>query len=47
MAEYSYEFKKKVVAAYLRGEGGYTFLAKNMELQTKDRFLTGFILIRN
>ncbi|MBE5942315.1 MAG: transposase, partial [Lachnospiraceae bacterium] len=23
MAKYSYEFKKKVVSAYLNGEGGY------------------------
>jgi transposase-like protein len=28
MAKYSYEFKKKVVDAYLNGEGGYIFLAK-------------------
>ncbi|SFF69529.1 Transposase and inactivated derivatives, partial [Clostridium cadaveris] len=28
MAKYSYEFKKKVVDAYLNGEGGYPYLAK-------------------
>ncbi len=28
MAKYSYEFKKKVVNAYLNGEGGYDYLAK-------------------
>ena len=28
MAKYSYEFKKKVVQAYLNGEGGQKFLAK-------------------
>ena len=27
MAKYSYEFKKKVVSAYLNGEGGYKYLA--------------------
>ncbi len=27
MAKYSYEFKKKVVTAYLNGEGGYEYLA--------------------
>ena len=28
MAKYSFEFKKKVVMAYLKGEGGYRYLAK-------------------
>lgn len=28
MTKYSYEFKKKVVQAYLNNEGGYTFLSK-------------------
>ena len=27
MAKYSYEFKKKIVDAYLNGEGGYVYLA--------------------
>lgn len=26
MAKYSYEFKKKVVQAYLSGEGGYRYV---------------------
>ena len=28
MSKYSYEFKKKVVNAYLNGEGGYKYLAE-------------------
>ena len=28
MAKYSYEFKKKVVTAYMEGEGGYVYLSK-------------------
>ncbi len=28
MAKYSFEFKKKVVLAYLNGEGGYPYLSK-------------------
>jgi len=28
MAKYSFEFKKKVVTAYLDGEGGYNYLSK-------------------
>ena len=28
MAKYNYEFKKKVVDAYLNGEGGYSYLAE-------------------
>jgi len=28
MSKYSYEFKKRVVNAYLNGEGGYKYLAK-------------------
>ena len=28
MSKYSFEFKKKVVLAYLNGEGGYVFLSK-------------------
>lgn len=27
MAKYNYEFKKKIVQAYLNGEGGYSYLA--------------------
>jgi transposase len=28
MAKYSFEFKKKVVQAYLNGKGGYLYLSK-------------------
>jgi Mrp family chromosome partitioning ATPase len=28
MPKYSFEFKKKIVESYLRGEGGYTYLAE-------------------
>ena len=28
MAKYSYEFKKKIVKAYLNCEGGYKYLSK-------------------
>nr|MCR4961016.1 transposase [Lachnospiraceae bacterium] len=28
MSKYSFEFKKKVVKAYLSGEGGYKYLSK-------------------
>ena len=28
MAKYSFEFKKKIVNAYLNGEGGYMYLTK-------------------
>lgn len=27
MFEYSFKYKKQVIDAYLRGEGGYTYLA--------------------
>ena len=30
MAKYSYEFKMKVVQAYLDGKGGYAYLAKQI-----------------
>jgi transposase len=32
MAKYSFEFKKKIVEAYLNGEGGYGFLANKYEI---------------
>ena len=35
MAKYSYEFKKKVVQAYLNGEGGYTHLAEKYDVKNK------------
>ena len=28
MSKYSFEFKKKIVKAYLNGEGGYGYLSK-------------------
>ena len=35
MAKYSYEFKLKVVQAYLNGEGGYVYLAKQYNIPGK------------
>ena len=35
MAKYSYEFKLKVVQAYLNGEGGYGYLAKKYNIPSK------------
>ena len=32
MAKYSFEFKKKIVTAYLKGEGGYGYLAKTYDI---------------
>ena len=32
MAKYSFEFKKKIVTAYLNGEGGYGYLAKTYDI---------------
>jgi transposase len=39
MAAYSYAFKKKVVDAYLRGEGGYTFLAEKYGVKNRRQVL--------
>ena len=39
MAKYSYEFKKKVVQAYLNGEGGYTHLAEKYGVKNKRQVL--------
>ena len=39
MPKYSYEFKKKVVDAYLRGEGGYTFLAEKYGVTNRRQVL--------
>ena len=36
MAKYSYEFKKKIVDAYLRGEGGYKYLSSVYGPHKKD-----------
>ena len=35
MAKYSFEFKKKVVLAYLNGEGGYGYLSKTYGVSAK------------
>ena len=35
MAKYSYEFKQKIVQAYLNGEGGYGYLAKKYNIPAK------------
>ena len=32
MAKYSYEFKLKVVQAYLKGEGGYEYLTQKYDI---------------
>ena len=37
MAKYSYELKKKVVQAYLNGEGGYTYLAEKYGVKNKQQ----------
>ena len=39
MPKYSFEFKKKVVEAYLRGEGGYSYLAKKDGVKNKRQVL--------
>lgn len=39
MAKYSFEFKKKVVGAYFRGEGGYTYLAEKYGVKNKRQVL--------
>ena len=38
MATYSYEFKKKVVMSYLKGEGGYSYIAKIYGIPTLSLF---------
>ena len=37
MAKYSFDFKKKVVMAYLSGEGGYTYLANKYNIPAKSK----------
>lgn len=39
MAKYSFEIKKKVVEAYIRGEGGYTFLAEKYGIKNRRQVL--------
>lgn len=40
MAKYSYEIKKKVVAAYLNGEGGYDYLCKQYGIKADTNLKT-------
>lgn len=35
MAKYSYEFKKKIIKAYLSGEGSYSYLARKYGIPDK------------
>lgn len=35
MAKYSYEFKKRIVKAYLKGEGSHGYLAKEYGVSNK------------
>ena len=37
MAKYSYELKKKIVIAYLNGEGGFGYLANMYGIPDKDK----------
>ena len=39
MPKYSFEFKKKVVDAYFRGEGGYSYLAEKYGVKNKRQVL--------
>ena len=41
MAKYSYEFKQKIVQAYLNGEGGYGYLAKSITYLQKETLKHG------
>ena len=39
MPKYSFEFKKKVVEAHLKGEGGYTYLAEKYGVKNRRQVL--------
>ncbi len=39
MPKYSFEFRKKVVDAYFRGEGGYTYLAEKYGVKNRRQVL--------
>lgn len=39
MSKYTFEFKKKVVEAHLRGEGGYRYLAKKYGVKNRRQVL--------
>ena len=45
MAKYTFEFKKKVVMAYLNGEGGKEHLAKNTAYQRRVTSKSGQTII--
>ena len=47
MSKYSFEFKKKVVKAYLSGEGGSKYLPKLMGFPPEEVLKNGFIIIRS
>lgn len=40
MAKYGFEFKRQVVDAYLRGEGGYTYQAEKYGVTNRRQVLT-------
>ena len=39
MAKYSYEFKMKVVQAYMNGEGGYDYLTQKYKLSSRNSLM--------
>ena len=39
MAKYSYEFKMKVVQAYINGEGGYDYLTQKYKLSSRNSLM--------
>ena len=39
MAKYDFEFKKKVIEAYQRGEGGYSYLAEKYGVKNRRQVL--------
>ncbi len=47
MAKYSFQFKKQVIDAYLRGEGGYTDLAGKYGVTNRRQVLALSEGIRN
>ena len=47
MAKYSFQFKKQVIDAYLRGEGGYTDLAGKYGVTNRRQVLALSEEIRN
>ena len=47
MSKYSFEFKKKVVKAYLNGEGSYGYFSKTYGVPPKAKLKNGSIITRN